>query len=92
MQPIARILLVTALILMIPLVMMRFSDEWDWRLPDFVIIGTLLIGAGLMYEFLVKPIRKTAFRVAAAVLLLAAVLLIWAELAVGVFETPFAGS
>jgi hypothetical protein len=88
---ILRIVLVTALILMVPLVAMRFTDEVDWSLADFVIIGILLIGTGLVYE-LIRTKVNAKYRAVIAVLLVAAILLIWAELAVGVFGTPFAGS
>ena len=38
-----------ALLLMIPLVAMHFTDELDWDLFDFVIMGCLLFGCGLTY-------------------------------------------
>jgi uncharacterized membrane protein len=53
---IIRIALVTAAILAIPLVAMQFTDEVDWGLSDFIIIGALLLGTGLMYELIVKKI------------------------------------
>lgn len=88
---IIRIVLGTALVLLVPLVAMLFTDEvvWDWF--DFVVIGTLLIGAGLTYEFVASRVNAK-YRRAIAVVVMAAVLLIWAELAVGVFGSPFAGS
>ena len=89
---IIRILLGTGIILSIPLVAMQFSDEWDWRLPDFIIIGTLLIGTGLGYEFATRNVTDIKRRLLIGLAFLAALLLIWAELAVGVFGTPFAGS
>lgn len=88
---IIRILLVTALILLIPLLAMRFTDEVDWELADFVIIGSLLIGTGLIYELVVKRVSDVKYRVALTIVLAAALLLFWAELAVGVFGTPFSG-
>lgn len=89
---IIRIVLATVLILLIPLVAMQFTDEVDWQPADFVIIGTLLIGTGLVYEFIVKKIHRGSYRVIAGIILLIALLLVWAELAVGVFGTPFSGS
>lgn len=87
-----RIAVVTALILLIPLVAMQFTDEVDWGITDFVIIGALLFGTGMIYEFGVKKLRTITQQMIAAAVLLAALLLIWAELAVGVFGSPFAGS
>lgn len=48
----------TALILAIPLIAMQFTDEVNWDMRDFIIVGLLLAGAGLIYEFIssrVKP-------------------------------------
>ncbi len=86
-----RIVLVTAFILLIPLVAMQFTDEVDWDLGDFVIIGALLIGTGLAYELIAKKLKNTKQRIVLGAVLLVALLLTWAELAVGVFGTPFGG-
>lgn len=88
---IARILLATALILLIPLLAMRFTDEVDWDPTDFVVIGSLLIGTGLIYELAIKRVSDTRYRAALTIVLAAALLLVWAELAGGVFGTPFSG-
>src|SRR5688572_15513319 len=37
------IVLATAFILLIPLIAMQFTDEVNWNLTDFVIIGALLL-------------------------------------------------
>lgn len=87
-----RILAVTAAVLLIPLVAVQFSDEVDWDLADFVVIGVLLIGIGLTYELVARKMRSTRQRAVLGVVLLGTLLLIWAELAVGVFGTPFAES
>ncbi|MEX1995610.1 MAG: hypothetical protein WD887_02430 [Candidatus Saccharimonadales bacterium] len=87
---IVRLLLGTAFILLIPLVAMQFSEEVDWGVGDFIIIGTLLIGAGLIFE-LMKTRVNAKYRPILALIVFAAVLLIWVELAVGVFGSPFAG-
>lgn len=89
---ILRIVLVTILILSVPLIAMQFSDQVNWGLYDFAIIGTLLFSTGLLYEFGVKKLRTTTQQMIAAATLLAILLLIWAELAVGVFGSPIAGS
>lgn len=87
-----RILLVTALILMVPLVAMQYTDEVNWDWFDFAVMGILLVGTGLTYQLATRKARTTRHRLAIAIIILAAFLLIWAELAVGVFGTPFAGS
>ena len=83
---IIRIVLVTAGLLLIPLL-----GRWPWTLSDFVIIGTLLLGSGLIYELVTSKVNAK-YRPAIAVVIVAVVLLIWIELAVGLFGSPFAGS
>jgi hypothetical protein len=90
-KPIIRLVLATGIILLIPLLAMQFTDEVDWGLFDFIIIGTLLMTAGLTYEFLSKKVKTTQHRIILAIVLAIALLLVWAELAVGIFGTPFAG-
>lgn len=85
------ILLATALILMVPLVAMQFTDEVNWDLADFVVIGTLLIGTGLLYELASRKVSNIKHRVIIGVALVVALLLIWIDLAVGIFGTPFSG-
>lgn len=83
---------VIAGILAIPLIAMQFSDEVNWSLADFVIAGVLLSGTGLLIELVISKVRGTGYRLAICAVVLLALLIIWAELAVGIFGTPFAGS
>ena len=83
---IGRIALATACILLIPLL-----GEWDWTLSDFVIMGVLIFGTGLIYELITRNVTNTKHRVIVGLVLLIVFLLVWAELAVGIFGTPFAG-
>ncbi len=73
----------TALLLLIPLVAMRFTDEVNWTLSDFVVMGTLLFGTGLILTWAVRKFPR--HRVAAGTVVVIAFLYVWAELAVGVF-------
>jgi hypothetical protein len=80
-----------AVILLIPLIAMQFTEEVKWTLSDFLVMGFLLIGTGLLCELVIRKVRKINWRIAFCFLLLLAFLIIWAELAVGIFGTPFAG-
>jgi hypothetical protein len=68
-----------------------FVGGWPWELGDYVIMGSLIFGTGLLYELITKTIGKK-HRMLVGVLLLGLLALVWAELAVGIFGTPFAGS
>jgi dolichyl-phosphate-mannose--protein O-mannosyl transferase len=87
---ITRIIVGTGVILLIPLLAMLVTDEVNWDWLDFAVIGTLLIGAGLIYEFVMAKVNNKYRSIVIAVII-AIVFLIWAELAVGIFGTPISG-
>lgn len=86
------ILAVATLLLLIPLVAMQFTDEVKWSGFDFFIMGVLLFGTGLSIELVLRKVKTLRYRFALCAAVLIVLFLIWAELAVGVFGTPFAGS
>jgi hypothetical protein len=75
--------LVIVVILSIPLVAILFSREVDWSVMDFVTIGGLLIGMGLIFILAARKSSNLWYRLAAATALGTAFLLVWANLAVG---------
>ena len=86
------IIFTTAVLLLIPLIAMRFTNEVNWTLSDFMVAGTLLLGTGLILDLILRKITSIKYRVVISTALLLVFLLIWAELAVGIFGTPFSGS
>jgi len=50
-----------------------------------------LTGAGLSIEFILRKVKSGKQRIALVFALIIAFLLIWAELAVGIFNTPIGG-
>ena len=80
-----RPLLGTLLILMVPLVAMRFTGEVNWGLEDFVVGGALLMGAGLTFELIAqKAAGSLAYRAAVAIAVAGGLFLVWVNLAVGI--------
>lgn len=80
------------LLLLVPFVAMQFTHEVNWTLFDFVVAGSLLLGTGLLCEFVLRKTKNIPYRIAILAAVLLAFLLIWIELAGGIFGTPFAGS
>ena len=70
---------------------MQFTDEVNWTLLDFIVAGVLLLSTGLIGELIIRKINKKNYRIAILVVLFVILILIWAELAVGIFGTPFSG-
>lgn len=81
-----------AVLLMIPFVAMQFTAEVNWSPLDFVVAGVLLLGTGLLCELVFVRVKTRNARIVLCGLLLFILFLVWAELAVGIFGTPFAGS
>ena len=67
-----RVAVVTAMILLVPLVTTLATDGPGWGVFDFVFAAVLLGGAGLLLELAVRKPRSIALRVAAAALGVAA--------------------
>ncbi len=86
------ILLSAAMLLLIPLVAMQFTNEVSWTLFDFIVMGVLLFGTGLLCELVLRKVKNTRSRILICGIVLPAFFLIWVELAVGIFGSPFAGS
>ncbi len=82
-RAIVAVMLVTALLLMLPLVAMRFTTEVNWSPADFLIMGALISGTGLAYVLLTRSAPNVAYRAAMGLALLSTFLMIWANLAVG---------
>lgn len=73
-----------ACLLLMPFVAMRFTHEVNWDRVDFIAIGALLASACGTYELAVRMSSNTAYRAGFGVAIMAALLLVWINLAVGV--------
>ena len=85
------IALTSIILLLSPLIAMQFTDEVNWTLFDFIIAGVLLICTGLMIQLVLRKSKNTAYRIIIVAAFFIVLLLIWAELAVGIFGTPLNG-
>ena len=75
----------TGLLLLVPLVAMRFTDEVRWDLGDFLAGGALIFAAGLALAMGLRRVRTGTGRAVVATSVVAVLLVVWAELAVGLF-------
>jgi hypothetical protein len=80
------VLLMAAVALCIPLVAMQFTKEVVWTLSDFIIAGVLIVGTGLAYVMATRKPMSTGQRVRIGAGLGFIFLVIWVELAVGIFH------
>ncbi|HEX6173631.1 MAG TPA: hypothetical protein VF089_06420 [Candidatus Binatia bacterium] len=77
--------IIVALLLLVPLVAMQFTDEVVWTRSDFVVAGVLLFGSALVYELATRNMSHAKKRIAVGIVVVVVLLWLWAELAVGVF-------
>jgi hypothetical protein len=71
---------------------MRFTDNVSWTPFDFLVAGGLLLLATLTFEFFARRCGSAKSRVVVGIVIAAMLLVIWLELAVGIFGSPLAGS
>lgn len=80
--------IVTGFILLVPLVMTFLDrgkpagDGWHWGPGDFIVMGILLFGAGVTYEFLASRVERRSHRAAIGIVIAFLVFVVWVELAV----------
>ena len=85
------IIFTIGLLLLVPLVAMRFTTEVNWTLGDFLIAGLLLLSTGFACELALRSFKKVQYRIAACAAILAAFVLVWGELATGYFNRMLTG-
>jgi hypothetical protein len=73
-RPLVRVALATAIVLLVPLIAMQFSDGVAWSPADFVAAGVLVAGTGLLLEAAARRPRSLAYRAAAIAIGVAACL------------------
>jgi|TARA_B110000211_G_scaffold74714_1_gene87104 uncharacterized protein YybS (DUF2232 family) len=83
-KSLTHIISVVAILLLIPFIAMQFTTEVKWTLMDFIVAGILLLSTGLACNFVIQKVKNTKFRIAICLTILAILLLVWAELAVGI--------
>ena len=74
---------IPALLLLLPLVAMQFTDEVKWTPSDFLFAALLFGSVGLAFELIVRKSRSLAYRAGAALAVVTAFLTIWVNGAVG---------
>lgn len=82
----------STLVLFIPAIEMVDGDgavNWSWF--DFVVAFALLNGLGFSMEYAFRRIKSLAVKTMVLVFILLFFILLWAEMAVGLFNSPLAG-
>jgi hypothetical protein len=88
----SKIIFYPLFLLLIPLIGMTITDEINWSAFDFIIMGSLLIALSIGINLVSTSVKNLKNRFLYIGILVLIFVLIWAELAVGIFGTPLAGS
>jgi hypothetical protein len=86
------IIATTAVVLMIPLLAMQFTTEVNWSAFDFLIMGSLLLCGGLIFRLVYNSSLTIIYKVALFISLILGFIIIWAQLAVGLFQHSLSGN
>ncbi len=86
MNDLSKLLFIVLGILAIPLIAMQFTEEVVWTIGDFIIAGLLLFSVGAIILFLRSLTLKRSQKNLLIIMVLIIFLLVWAELAVGLFS------
>jgi hypothetical protein len=78
------VFIITALILMIPVIGMQVSDGWNWTAFDFVFATVLLVGTGLGIEFISRRSTAKPYKYGVILAFLGVFFLVWINGAVGI--------
>lgn len=85
-KPLLGVALATAILLLVPALAMHFTSEVDWGPGDFVVAGVLLFSAGAAAVTGLRHVRGTGRRLGLVFAVAFCLALVWAELAVGLFD------
>ena len=80
------------LLLLFPLVGTLVFNEVNWSFFDFIVMGILILSLSFGIKQVLKTTKNTKYRIFIIGIILILFLLTWAELAVGIFDSPLAGS
>ncbi|OUW75362.1 MAG: hypothetical protein CBD64_00185 [Flavobacteriaceae bacterium TMED204] len=83
---------ITIVLLLLPFVSSLFNDQIDWDVLDYSVMGSMIFTAISLFFYTNRKFKKTKSSYWIEIFILVIFLLLWAELAVGIFNTPFAGS
>ena len=84
-------LIIFGFLLSIILLLNFISDEFDWDIFDFIVLIIMMIFTAALFEIATRTAKTKKNQKILFILITIIFLLIWAELGVGIFDSPFAG-
>lgn len=72
------IVLTVGILLMVPLVAMRFTTEVNWTAFDFTVAGVVLLTTGLLCELVIRKVTNIWYKIALCGAIFAGLVMFWA--------------
>ena len=69
-----------------------FAEGWNWSPFDFIIAAVLLFGTAFLIHLVIRSEKAFRHKLMICLAIVFVLVLVWVELAVGIFGSPFAGS
>ena len=79
-------------LLLVPMILMRFTDEVQWNATDFLVAGILLTALAIVIALIARKVKQQRARAVAILVAVILFLLVWMEMAVGLFGSPIGGN
>lgn len=83
---------VPVLLLLLAFLGNTFVEGWNWSVSDFLIAAVLLFGTAFFVNLVIRSKKRILSKLVICFVILLVLVMVWAELAVGIFGSPFAGS
>jgi uncharacterized membrane protein SirB2 len=78
--------------MLIPVIAMRFTKEVNWNINDFLRLLIFLLFFVSGFEVIKRKSKSRNQLIFGIVILALIILLLWIDLAVGIFNLPFSGN
>ena len=85
-------LTLTFVILLFPFVASVLSKEFNWSFFDYCISGILIFSSITIFSMITALKLTKRNRIILASIFILVILILWIELAVGIFDSPIAGN
>ena len=91
-KPLKIMLISISSLLLIPFIAMQFSDEVSWSAFDFILAAALLFSTAFFCNWIWSKVKNTKIKFVLCAVVLFVLILVWTEIAVGIFDSPIGGN
>jgi hypothetical protein len=88
-----KIMLICMLVLqLLSFIAMQFTSEVNWSAFDFIMAAILLLATALFCNWIWSKVKNTKTKFMLCAVVLFVLILVWTEIAVGIFDSPIGGN